>query len=102
MRSRQPPRCIDPPRNRPVGVLSGAARDPIASCMDNPAIARLENAIERVEQALAHRSAAEAALAGRHAVLKATMAEAATALDEIIASHAVPREQQAATVGENG
>ncbi|WP_294195511.1 hypothetical protein [uncultured Sphingomonas sp.] len=53
--------------------------------MDNPAIARLDAAITRVEQAIAARHAADAALERRHATLKATMAQAIVALDTIIA-----------------
>lgn len=73
--------------------MSRAARDPIATGMDNPAIARLEQAIDRVERALDQRSAAEKALAGRHAALKATMTQALSALDEIIAHKAAAQEE---------
>lgn len=54
--------------------------------MDNPAIARLEAAIGRVEQAIAQRRAADALLERRHVTLKATMAQAVAALDAIIAN----------------
>ena len=66
--------------------MSPGARDPIAPAMDNPAIARLEAAIGRVEQAIAQRRAADALLERRHATLKATMAQAVAALDAIIAN----------------
>ena len=52
--------------------------------MDNPAIARLDAAITRVEGAIAARRAADAQLERRHATLKATMAQAVAALDAII------------------
>ncbi|KTT76659.1 hypothetical protein [Sphingomonas endophytica] len=54
--------------------------------MDNPAIARLDAAITRVEQAIAARHAADALLERRCATLKATMAQAVAALDAIIAN----------------
>lgn len=57
--------------------------------MDNPAIARLEAAIGRVEQAIAQRRAADALLERRHTTLKATMAQAVAALDAIIANDRV-------------
>jgi len=56
--------------------------------MDNPAIARLDAAITRVENAIAARHAADALLERRHATLKATMAQAVVALDAIIANAA--------------
>jgi len=54
--------------------------------MDNPAIARLDAAITRVETAIAARHAADALLERRHATLKATMAQAVAAIDAIIAN----------------
>ncbi len=66
--------------------LSPSSRDPIATDMDNPAIVRLDAAITRVERVIDGRRAAAAELERRHAKLKATMAEAVAALDEIIAN----------------
>ncbi|MBB6504619.1 hypothetical protein F4693_001592 [Sphingomonas endophytica] len=62
--------------------------------MDNPAIARLDAAITRVENAIAARHAADALLERRHATLKATMAQAVVALDAIIANAAEPEAQR--------
>ena len=56
--------------------------------MENPAIARLDAAIGRVEQAIAARHAADTLLERRHATLKATMAQAVAAQDAIIANEA--------------
>jgi hypothetical protein len=53
--------------------------------MDNPALARIEAAIDRLERALDTHRAAAATLADRHARLKAHMAEAVAALDQVIA-----------------
>ncbi|VXC93561.1 hypothetical protein [Sphingomonas sp. 8AM] len=61
--------------------------------MDNPAIARLDAAITRVENAIAARRAADALLERRHATLKATMAQAVAALDTIIANTPEPEAQ---------
>lgn len=62
--------------------------------MNNPAIARLDAAITRVENAIAARHAADALLERRHATLKATMAQAVVALDAIIANAAEPEAQR--------
>ncbi|GAA4222270.1 hypothetical protein GCM10022253_30410 [Sphingomonas endophytica] len=62
--------------------------------MDNPAIARLDAAITRVENAIAARHAADALLERRHATLKATMAQAVVALDAIIANAAESEAQR--------
>ena len=45
---------------------------------------RIEHAIARIEAAVANRTLAEQAMARRHAELKARMAEAVNALDEVI------------------
>ncbi len=53
---------------------------------DTPtAVDRIDAAIARIETAIATRAAAGDALARRHAALKARMAEAVSALDEVIA-----------------
>jgi hypothetical protein len=46
---------------------------------------RIEAAIARIEAAVAARTAAANAMADRHEALRARMAEAVTALDEVIA-----------------
>jgi hypothetical protein len=48
-------------------------------------IDRVERALARIEHAVAANRQANQALARRHATLKARMAEALTALDEVIA-----------------
>ena len=50
-----------------------------------PPLERIERAMTRIETAIADRSRAEQAMARRHAELKARMAEAVTALDDVIA-----------------
>ncbi|MEG3090755.1 hypothetical protein [Sphingomonas sp. PB1R3] len=45
---------------------------------------RIDHAIARIERAMRTRAAKEDALARRHAALKARMAEAVTALDDVI------------------
>lgn len=53
---------------------------------DTPsAVDRIDAAIARIENAIAARAAAGDALARRHAALKARMAEAVSALDDVIA-----------------
>jgi hypothetical protein len=51
----------------------------------HPAIDRIERAVERIEQASMARVRAGDSLARRHAALRARMAEAVKALDELIA-----------------
>lgn len=51
----------------------------------HPAIDRIENAVDRIEKAAAARVGDTASLARRHAALRARMAEAVGALDELIA-----------------
>ena len=46
---------------------------------------RIDAALQRIETAIAARAAGTAALGRRHAALKARMAEAVSALDEVIA-----------------
>jgi hypothetical protein len=56
--------------------------------MDTPtpsAVDRIDVAIARIEAQIAARSEAADALANRHAALKARMAEAVAALDDVIA-----------------
>lgn len=53
--------------------------------MDNPALARIDAAIDRLDRALDQHRAAAASLGDRHARLKAHMAEAVAALDQVIA-----------------
>lgn len=56
--------------------------------MDTPppsAIDRIDLAIARIETQIAQRTQAADALAQRHAALKARMAEAVAALDDVIA-----------------
>jgi len=52
--------------------------------MDHPALARIEQAIERIEAAIARRRVAAEAVAERHAALKSRMAEAVAALDAVM------------------
>jgi hypothetical protein len=49
------------------------------------AVDRIDAAIARIEAQIAHRAEAGEALARRHAALKARMAEAVAALDDVIA-----------------
>lgn len=65
--------------------LSPPPHDPIPARMDNPALARLETAIDRLDRALDSHRAAAAALSQRHARLKAHMTDAVAALDQVIA-----------------
>ncbi|WP_169803514.1 MULTISPECIES: hypothetical protein [Sphingomonas] len=53
--------------------------------MDNPAISRLEAAIDRIERVVDERRTAAAVMERRHALLRQRMGEAVAALDEIIA-----------------
>ncbi|WP_294236299.1 hypothetical protein [uncultured Sphingomonas sp.] len=48
-------------------------------------VERIDHAIARIERAIRNRAAKEDALARRHAALKARMADAVSALDEVIA-----------------
>ncbi|MBB3879205.1 hypothetical protein [Sphingomonas pseudosanguinis] len=48
-------------------------------------VERIDRAIARIEQTIRNRAAKEEALARRHAALKARMAEAVSALDDVIA-----------------
>ena len=50
-----------------------------------PAVDRIDAAIARIETQIAQRTQAADALATRHAALKARMAEAVAALDDVIA-----------------
>ncbi|MGN6270256.1 MAG: hypothetical protein ACTHM0_10240 [Sphingomonas sp.] len=52
---------------------------------DRTEIDRVERALARIERAVTANRHASEALARRHATLKARMAEALTALDEVIA-----------------
>lgn len=52
---------------------------------DPTALDRIDHAIARIEAAVAARARDGDALARRHAALKARMAEAVSALDEVIA-----------------
>ncbi len=56
MRTRQPPRCSDRPARKLL--VAPRARSYRFAAMDNPAIARLDAAITRVENAIAARRAA--------------------------------------------
>ena len=62
-------------------------RHAIPPCMpDNlPATDRIDSAIARIEAAIDARATDAAKLSRRHAALKARMAEAVSALDEVIA-----------------
>ncbi|MDQ2893302.1 MAG: hypothetical protein M3R64_09490 [Pseudomonadota bacterium] len=51
----------------------------------NPATDRIDDAIARIEAAIDTRATAAERLSHRHAALKARMAEAVAALDEVIA-----------------
>lgn len=50
---------------------------------------RIDTALARIDAAIAERGRSADALARRHAVLKARMAEAVEALDDVIAREAV-------------
>ena len=52
---------------------------------DAPAADRIDAALARIEAAIAARAADGDALARRHAALKARMAEAVAALDDVVA-----------------
>lgn len=69
------------------GVLPLATGGPTSLDMaDNPtAVDRIDAAIARIESAIDARAKAGDALARRHAALKARMAEAVSALDDVIA-----------------
>jgi hypothetical protein len=54
-----------------------------------PATDRIDAAIARIEAAIGSRAAAAEKLSRRHAALKARMAEAVDALDEVIARESV-------------
>ena len=58
-------------------------RAPAGDATDHAA--RIDAALGRIESAIAARAAGTAALGRRHAALKARMAEAVSALDEVIA-----------------
>ncbi|PAV74026.1 hypothetical protein WR25_01215 [Diploscapter pachys] len=66
---------------------SGGMAEPLPDTPpDTPsAVDRIDAAIARIETAIAARAAAGDALARRHAALKARMAEAVSALDDVIA-----------------
>ncbi|MEH3159144.1 MAG: hypothetical protein PGN08_14300 [Sphingomonas taxi] len=68
----------DPPAAAPAIDEPKAADEPTA-------VARIDAAIARIETAIAARAKAGDSLARRHAALKARMAEAVSALDEVIA-----------------
>ncbi|MBB3910403.1 hypothetical protein [Sphingomonas desiccabilis] len=51
----------------------------------NPGLARIDAALQRIEAAARARAAAAESLERRHAALRASMAEAITALDHVIA-----------------
>ncbi|RSV16360.1 MULTISPECIES: hypothetical protein [Sphingomonas] len=51
----------------------------------NPGLARIDAALRRIEAAARARAAAAESLEQRHAALRASMAEAITALDQVIA-----------------
>lgn len=53
--------------------------------MDADSAARIEQALQRIEVALARRDGAHRALADRHGALRKQMAEAVKALDALIA-----------------
>ena len=59
--------------------------DPSPAPAAGRAAARIEAAVARIEAAIASRAQIADALQRRHAALKARMAEAVTALDEVIA-----------------
>jgi hypothetical protein len=81
---RQPPHYVDSiARWRAAGLVAADPRS-YPPGMDNPAIARLEAAIGRIERAVETRRTASAAVEQRHATLKARMTEAVTALDQIL------------------
>ena len=61
------------------------SRLPIDTAMaEPPAADRIDAALARIEAAIATRAASAEALARRHAALKARMAEAVAALDDVI------------------
>ena len=78
----------------PAQGLPGRATLPIARTMSEPDAAssgapnsarRIDAALSRIEAAVAARAKSGAALQRRHAALKARMAEAVSALDDVIA-----------------
>ncbi|HEX7657265.1 MAG TPA: hypothetical protein VF409_01495 [Sphingomonas sp.] len=56
---------------------------------DRSDLERIDRALERIERAVEQNKQSGDALARRHAALKARMAEALTALDEVIAREGV-------------
>ncbi len=79
---------IEPPASAGrFARLPPGPRAPTSPAMpDAPtAVDRIDTAIARIEAAIAARAQAGDALARRHAALKARMAEAVSALDEVIA-----------------
>ena len=68
---------------RAAAPYSGQVSEPLS---EQPSAAeRVDAAIARIEAAIADRAARGEALARRHAALKARMADAVSALDEVIA-----------------
>lgn len=65
-------------------VDRAAFAKPAAMTETRPAAARIDAALARIEAAIDARARAADALARRHAALKARMAEAVTALDDVI------------------
>ena len=83
-----PPPLSTGTRGRPgVPTLAPTLRDAYPQRMsDTPtAVDRVDAAIARIEAAIARRAEHGDALARRHDALKARMAEAVSALDEVIA-----------------
>lgn len=70
-----------------VAPLAAHRSDAYPGSMSDPstAVDRIDAAIARIEAAVARRAEQGDALARRHAALKARMAEAVTALDDVIA-----------------
>lgn len=58
---------------------------PVSMNETRPAAARIDAALSRIEGAIDARARSADALAKRHAALKARMAEAVSALDDVIA-----------------
>lgn len=70
-------------------MLAAAGHPSYPGTMDqpqaNPGLARIDAALRRIEAAARARAAAAESLEQRHAALRASMAEAITALDQVIA-----------------
>lgn len=64
----------------------------MADDAEHPLIARIERALDRIEQAAQARAYATDRLERRHAVLRERMAEAVGALDELLAREEARRE----------